>query len=275
MGNVYLIENEGKKGALKVVKEKIESPNHWGAALMELYTSLYLSGKKYFPKVEKVFYTIDDYGNTPFNIMYEFLEGETLGDFVKTLSTQKEYNTLKKKIEDILDYFCKINVVHNDFHLSNIMVIKKGGDYELKVFDFGYTRIEKCNPAVELIKLISIMFMNKVNKELLDTFIELYREKYLGNEKCISGDEKFNIGLKITSPKDVYNEMKNSGLSYKFFNMCYMYYFVGSNVLIPKTYINSGNFWFNIEKNTKYIFIINKVSKEFDFAPYKNYFSKM
>lgn len=135
LGIVYLIEYEGKKGALKVSKEdtKNYSAEGWGPIVMELYASLYLSGKKYFPKVEKVFYTYDDIGNTPFNIMYELIQGEELGKFIRTLSTQQEYNILKKKIEDILDYFCKINVVHNDFHLSNIMVIKKGGgDYDLK-----------------------------------------------------------------------------------------------------------------------------------------------
>lgn len=270
---MYLIEHEGKKGALKVSKQdtKNYSAEGWGPIIMELYASLYLSGKKYFPKVEKVFYTYDDIGNTPFNIMYELIEGEELGKFIRTLSTQQEYNILKKKIEDILDYFCKINIVHNDFHLSNIMVIKKaGGDYDLKVLDYGLTVIEKCNPAVELIKLISILYMYKVNKELLDTFIELYREKYVSNEKCILGNENFLIGHKIANTKDVYKEMKSNGLSDKFFNMCYDYYFDRMSLSLPP-----NPFYFNIEKKSKYRFFINKVPKEFDFTPYKNYFSKM
>jgi serine/threonine protein kinase len=258
-------------------KQKSESGYQWAAALKELYISLYLSGKKYFPKVEKVFYTNDDEGNTPFNIMYEYIEGEILEDFIKTLSTKKEYDIFKNKIQDILDYFCKVNIVHNDFHLSNIMVIKKeGGDYDLKVIDFGLTSINKCDPSVELIKLISIMYMKNVNKEILDIFIELYREKYLVNEKCVVGDKFFFFGKKYISSKDVYKEMKK-GLSSKFFEMCYYYYFNNITKLnMSKSYdVNNKLFYFNIEKKTKYTLFLYNGEKKIDFAPYKNYFSKM
>lgn len=286
LGSVYLIEYEGKIGALKMFKQKSESGTQWAAALKELYISLYLSGKKYFPKVEKVFYTNDDNGNTPFSIMYEYIEGQTLGDFMKTLSSQKEYDILAKKIEDILDYFCKINIVHNDFHLSNIMVIKKaGGDYELKVIDFGYTNIEKCIPSLELVKFISVLFMYKGIDELTETFVELYRKKYVSNEKCILGDEKFIVQRKFISTKDIYNEMKNKGLSKKFFEMCYDYYFREmSSLIMNKSYGTTADgkyadynklFFFNIDIETKYVFYVKKIQKKIDFAPYKNYFSKM
>jgi predicted Ser/Thr protein kinase len=274
-GEVFEVEYKGKTGVIKIAKVDKKNELFQVNNVSELYCSLYLSGKKYFPKVEKVFYTRSSNKRlliTPYYIMYEYIRGQTLDNFIKTLSTEEEFKKLRNKIVEILDWFCNNNMIHNDFHTSNIMVVKNGDDYDLKVLDFGYTFLKiKCSPHNELVKLISSLYISKAPKKLIDTFLELYNEKYVRSEDCIKGDVKFPLfNKKTTTTKELHKEM--SKMDYNFFNNCYAFYFNR----ISKIYY--GDLDYDNIKVYDIIYKYNYENKEqnlrADFTPYSSYFEK-
>ena len=163
--------------------------------------------------------------------------------------------------------FCKNNVIHGDFHLNNIMVVPKGKDYDLKVIDYGLSKVnEKCNPHIELVKFIFGLYINKAPQKLLDVFIDYYRQKYLDKEECIKGDKPLFIGLKQSSTKKLNELFQKNGLNFEFFEKCYLYYFEDLH-----KYINVSNF--NLDDD-KQIHLHNK-NFELDFTKYNKYFEKI
>ena len=275
LGIVFLVEYKNKEYVLKVEKSTIDiAPGPiYGQHINEYYSTLYLSGKKYFPKVEKVFYANDYRNKSIFFILSEFIEGPTLSDFIKSFSSKEDYKKLKNKIIEIITWFCKNNVVHGDFHLNNIIVIEKGNDYDLKVIDYGYTHVETpCNPHADLIKFITGLYFSKAPQELLDVFIDYYKNTYLDKEKCIKGDEKFEIGLKFFSTKKLNELLKKEGLNFNFFNTCYQYYFDDLSHSI-----NVGQY-INLDESKK-VYGYDETGKKSillaDFTKYDKYFQKI
>jgi serine/threonine protein kinase len=273
LGLVFLVEYKNKTGVLKVQKETYLGPGHsLGQYANELYVSLSLSGKKYFPKVEKVFYADNDRNLSNYYIFSEYIEGEPLSNFIKSFKSEEEYKKLKIKILEILDWFCKNNVIHGDFHLNNIMVVPKGKDYDLKVIDFGLSKVdEKCNPHIELIKFIFGLYIQKAPQELLDVFIDYYRQKYLNKEECIKDDKPIFVGFKKYSTKKLNELFQKNGLNFEFFEKCYLYYFEDLH-----KYINLNWFYLDgmIEPDDKKS---NKKGKKeiLDFTKYDKYFEKI
>jgi hypothetical protein len=275
LGIVFLVEYKNKKYVLKVQKSTIDiSPGpNYGQHINEYYSTLYLSGKKYFPKVEKVFYANDYRNKSIFFILSEFIEGSTLSNFIKSFSSKDDYKKLKNKIIEIITWFCKNNVVHGDFHLNNIIVIEKGNDYDLKVIDYGYTHVETpCNPHADLIKFITGLYFSKAPQELINVFVDYYKQTYLDKEKCIKGDVKFDIGFKHFSTKKVNEILQKEGLNFNFFNACYQYYFEDVSESL-----NVANF-FNLDKSKK-VYGYDKTSRNgillADFSKYDKYFQKI
>jgi tRNA A-37 threonylcarbamoyl transferase component Bud32 len=158
-----------------------------------------LSDKKYFPKVYKVFYNDDSSNRTQFFVLSEFIRGDSLSSYVKNITSQKDMDKLKNNILEILTYFCENNIVHNDFHMNNIMIVYKGkDDYDLKVLDFGYTIVRnKCKPYVELLKFISYLYGWKINDKFADMMMKYFLDNYLKDEevfeKCLDVKNKKKI----------------------------------------------------------------------------------
>ena len=69
-------------------------------------------------------------------IVMEYVDGETLTDFVKTHPFNKEKKRILNELLDAVGFIHKHQVVHNDLKPENILVTYNG--HNVKLIDFGY-----------------------------------------------------------------------------------------------------------------------------------------
>ncbi|MFH1767989.1 MAG: AAA family ATPase, partial [Candidatus Omnitrophota bacterium] len=87
-------------------------------------------------------YCVGDYNNMPFIVM-DLLEGKTLSESLKSGNkfTVIESVAIVLKIAKTLDYVHAQGIVHRDLKPANIFLIKQNNEFEVKLLDFGLSRI--------------------------------------------------------------------------------------------------------------------------------------
>lgn len=69
-------------------------------------------------------------------IVMEYIDGETLTDYLKTHPSNKEKKRILNELLDALAFIHKHQIVHNDLKPENILVTRNG--HNVKLIDFGY-----------------------------------------------------------------------------------------------------------------------------------------
>lgn len=69
-------------------------------------------------------------------IVMEYVDGETLADYLKTNPSNKEKRRILNELLDALAFIHKHQIVHNDLKPENILVTRNG--HNVKLIDFGY-----------------------------------------------------------------------------------------------------------------------------------------
>ena len=69
-------------------------------------------------------------------IVMEYVDGETLTDYLKTHPSNKEKKHVLNELLDAVGFIHKHQVVHNDLKPENILVTRNG--HNVKLIDFGY-----------------------------------------------------------------------------------------------------------------------------------------
>lgn len=69
-------------------------------------------------------------------IVMEYVDGETLADYLKTHPSNKEKKRILNELLDAVDFIHKHQIVHNDLKPENILVTHNG--HNVKLIDFGY-----------------------------------------------------------------------------------------------------------------------------------------
>ena len=69
-------------------------------------------------------------------IVMEFVDGETLADYLKTHPSNKEKKRILNELLDAVGFIHKRQIVHNDLKPENILVTHNG--HNVKLIDFGY-----------------------------------------------------------------------------------------------------------------------------------------
>lgn len=84
-------------------------------------------------------------------IVMEYVDGESLTDYLKTNPSNKEKKRLLNELLDALDFIHKHQIVHNDLKSENILVTHNG--HNVKLIDFGYadgdSNIDKATGGTE------------------------------------------------------------------------------------------------------------------------------
>ena len=69
-------------------------------------------------------------------IVMEYVDGETLTDFLKTHPSNKEKKRILNELLDAVGFIHKHQIVHNDLKPGNILITRNGRN--VKLIDFGY-----------------------------------------------------------------------------------------------------------------------------------------
>ena len=70
-------------------------------------------------------------------IVMEYIDGETLTDYLKANPSNKEKKRILNELLDALAFIHKHQIVHNDLKPENILVTRNG--HNVKLIDFGYS----------------------------------------------------------------------------------------------------------------------------------------
>ena len=125
--NTWLVMDRGTFYVLKTVL----------AEDLELYKKLILVKSPYFAKVYDVTVLEDQ-----FVAVLEYVQGETLEQYLKSRGTLEEYTTcsIAYDICQALEQLHYFGIIHRDITPKNIIIT---GDGTAKVIDFGISRLEK------------------------------------------------------------------------------------------------------------------------------------
>lgn len=134
------------------------------------------------PKIYNNYYIIIN--NKLYNILImEYIDGKTLADYLQTETyTENKINKIKKLINKKIDKLHKLNIIHADLHLNNIMIIEKNNKINIFIIDLGLSR-ETNNMISELKKnnYNILKYVNVLNKTYIkeDELIiyKLYKNK--------------------------------------------------------------------------------------------------
>jgi serine/threonine protein kinase len=69
-------------------------------------------------------------------IVMEYVDGETLADYMKTVPSNKDKKRILNELMDALAFIHSHQVVHNDLKPENILITRNG--HNVKLIDFGY-----------------------------------------------------------------------------------------------------------------------------------------
>jgi len=168
-GTVYLAKKKSKKYAIKIQK----FDNIYGnlddflESNINEYEKLRKLGKySLSPKAYEIIFILNELTMKLYSlIVMDHIQGITLQKY-KDKKGKLDDND-KKKINDKIIKLHKLGIYHRDLHTNNIIVVKKGKNYDFIFIDFGLAQNSKN----------IINFANKDNKRILKNNMYEYRPK--------------------------------------------------------------------------------------------------
>jgi len=168
-GTVYLAKKKSKKYAIKIQK----FDNIYGnlddflESNINEYEKLRKLGKySLSPKAYEIIFILNELTMKLYSlIVMDHIQGITLQEY-KDKKGKLDDND-KKKINDKIIKLHKLGIYHRDLHTNNIIVVKKGKNYDFIFIDFGLAQNSKN----------IINFANKDNKRILKNNMYEYRPK--------------------------------------------------------------------------------------------------
>jgi tRNA A-37 threonylcarbamoyl transferase component Bud32 len=113
------------------------------------------------PKIYNNHYIIVN--NKLYNILImEYIDGKTLADYLATETyTENKINKIKKLINKKINKLHKLNIIHGDLHLNNIMIVEKNNKINIFIIDLGLSG--KTNNKISELKKNNYNIMKYVN----------------------------------------------------------------------------------------------------------------
>ena len=113
-------------------------------------------------------YSLEEVEDMGLCIVSEWIEGVTLGEWLKNKQNINERRRVFMQILDPLEYIHSLQLVHNDIKLDNIMVTTNGTNVKLRIYDV----INATNTYVDATSALS-----KINTlAIRDSLVNLYTE---------------------------------------------------------------------------------------------------
>ena len=113
------------------------------------------------PKIYNNHYIIIN--NQLYNILImEYIDGKTLYDYLRIETyTENKINKIKKLINKKINKLHKLNIIHGDLHLNNIMIVEKNNKINIFIIDLGLSR--KTNNKISELKNYNYNILKNVN----------------------------------------------------------------------------------------------------------------
>lgn len=184
-GTVYLVEKNKKQFAVKV---QLKKSDYNIKKFIDESINEYKNGKitgshKITPKYYNLYFLYNKYDYKMISIIeMEAIKGKTLEDYLinKKKLNANETKILLNKIEKLH----KLNIIHGDLHVGNIMVTTKNKKFDVFLVDLGFSSTKhnlfkksKNLNYTYLKKKISMKDVNKIDNELQIITYSLYKNK--------------------------------------------------------------------------------------------------
>ena len=136
--NLGVQKQTGKLVTIKIIKKTKESKNEEELVLNEINILKFCHHKNivhlidYFETIENII------------IVLQYIEGCTLGDYLKEKNfslTEAEAANIMLQIANGIKYLQLFGIIHRDLKPDNIMISQKGSDINVKIVDFGLSKI--------------------------------------------------------------------------------------------------------------------------------------
>ena len=136
--NLGVQKQTGKLVTIKIIKKTEESKNEEELVLNEINILKFCHHKNivhlidYFETIENII------------IVLQYIEGCTLGDYLKEKNfslTEAEAANIMLQIANGIKYLQLFGIIHRDLKPDNIMISQKGSDINVKIVDFGLSKI--------------------------------------------------------------------------------------------------------------------------------------
>ena len=136
--NLGVQKQTGKLVTIKIIKKSQESKNEEELALNEINILKFCHHKNivhlidYFETIENII------------IVLQYIDGCTLGDYLKEKNfslTEAEAANIMLQIANGIKYLQLFGIIHRDLKPDNIMISHKGSDINVKILDFGLSKI--------------------------------------------------------------------------------------------------------------------------------------
>jgi len=162
-GDVYLFKKKDIFYACKIDELRIdESIDEYITRKNNEYKLLNIVGiNNIGPKIYNNHYIIVN--NKLYNILImEYIDGKTLFDYLETETyTENKINKIKKLINKKINKLHKLNIIHRDLHLNNIMIVEKNNKINIFIIDLGLSR--KTNNEISELKKNNYNILKHVN----------------------------------------------------------------------------------------------------------------
>lgn len=181
-GDVYLFKKKDIFYACKIDELRIdESIDEYITRKNNEYKLLNIVGiNNIGPKIYNNHYIIVN--NKLYNILImEYIDGKTLFDYLETETyTENKINKIKKLINKKINKLHKLNIIHRDLHLNNIMIVEKNNKINIFIIDLGLSR--KTNNKISelkknnynILKYVNILNKTHINEDELIIY-KLYK----------------------------------------------------------------------------------------------------
>lgn len=188
-GTVYLVEKNKKQFAVKVqffYSQQISDYNikkFIDESINEYKNGEITGSHKITPKYYNLYFLYNKYDYKMISIIeMEAIKGKTLE---KYLINKKKLNSNETKIlQNKIEKLHKLNIVHGDLHVGNIMVTTKNKKFDVFLVDLGFSSTKhnlfkksKNLNYTYLKKKISMKDVNKIDNELQIITYSLYKNK--------------------------------------------------------------------------------------------------
>lgn len=104
-------------------------------------------------------------------IVMEYVDGETLADYLKTSPSNKDRKRILNELLDALAFIHSHQVVHNDLKPENILITRNG--HNVKLIDFGYADCDS-NSDKATGGTIAYASPELLNQEVTDATSDIY-----------------------------------------------------------------------------------------------------